>query len=227
MSRTHRARATATLRHSLSGGFPGGPPRRIAIAIVFAFLSIVLVSGVAVAAGGEADGEGGALRETIYQGINLLILLAVLVYFGRRPVREHFTVRRDGIRLELSQAAELLSQAEQRNADLQRRLVDLSSEIEEIREQATRRAEDEAERILADARAGAERIRRDARSSVDQELRRAKAGLREEAADLALEIAGRKLADQVSDSDRERLMDEFITRVEPVAGSGRLEGADR
>ena len=43
------------------------------------------------------------------------------------------------------------------------------------------------------------------------------------AAELALEIATKKLTDTVSDSDRERLMDEFITRVEP---SGAAEGAN-
>jgi len=199
--------------------------------LVLPLLSLLLssfVGGAAWAAGGSEHADpGAALKDTIYQGINLLLLLAVLVYFGRRPIREYFAARRDGIQLELSQAAELLSEAEQRNAELQRRLVDLSSEIEGIREQANRRAEDEAERILADARSTADRIRRDAQASVEQELRRAKLALREEAADLALEIAARKLADQVSASDRERLVDEFITRVEPAAGAARMEGADR
>ena len=47
--------------------------------------------------------------------------------------------------------------------------------------------------------------------------------LRDEAADLALEMAAKKLSDTVSESDRERLMDEFITRVEP---NGAAEGAN-
>jgi len=189
---------------------------------------LLCLGGAAWAAGGgEHADPDAAFWETFYQGINLILLLAVLVYFGRRPIREYFAARRDGIQSELSQAAGLLSEAEQRNAELQRRLVDLSSEIEGIREQAHQRAEDEAERILADARATADRIRRDAQASVEQELRRAKASLREEAADLALEIAARKLSDEVSSSDRERLLDEFITRVEPAAGAARVEGADR
>ena len=69
----------------------------------------------------------------------------------------------------------------------------------------------------------AERIRRDAQAGVAQELRRAQSELREEAADLALEIAARKLSEQVGEADRERLVDEFILRVEANSG----EGADR
>lgn len=179
----------------------------------------------AVATAASADADHDPVAETLWQTFNLAIILGVLVYFGRKPIAEFFESRREGIQSELSQAADLLSQAEQRNAELQRRLVDLSSEVDGIREAAGRRAGEEAERILADARNAAERIQRDARAAADQELRRAQAELREEAADLALEIAGRKLAAEVGDADRERLIDEFITRVEPSGGPA--EGARR
>jgi F-type H+-transporting ATPase subunit b len=188
-------------------------------------LTLGLLAGVAQAAGGGGKTDEELIKEAIFQGINLLIILGLIAYFARKPITEFFAERRQGIQSELTEAASLLEQAEKRNSELQRRLVDLSSEIEEIKDAAGRRAEEEAERIIADARATAERIRRDASAAVDQELRRAKAELREEAADLALEIASRKLSDNVTDTDRDRLIDEFITRVEPAAGAG--EGASR
>ena len=189
------------------------------------FLACLMLSGVAQAAGG-GDADHDPVKEAIFQGLNLLILVGLIVYFGRGPISEFFKTRREGIQTDLSEAAELLSAAEQRNAELQRRLVDLSSEVEEIREAASRRAEEESERILADARAAADRIRSDARAAVDQELRRAQTELREEAAELALEIAAKKLTDTVSDGDRERLMDEFITRVEPGSPSGTSNASE-
>ena len=104
--------------------------------------------------------------------------------------------------------------------DWQGKVVDLEGEIEEIRTGAHQRAEEERDQILAAARDTAERIRNDAVASVDQELRRAQEELRHEAAEIAVDLAANLLRDQVDDRDRERLMDEFITRVEP-AGSGR------
>ena len=185
--------------------------------------ALILVAGVAQASGDSHEGAEEVLKETIYQGLNLALLLGVLFYFGRKPISEFFSSRRSEIHSELNEAADLLATAEQRNSELQRRLVDLDSEIEEIREEAGRRAEEEAERILADAHATAERIRRDAKAGVAQELRRAQSALRDEAADLALEMVARKLSEQVGDADRERLVDEFILRVEANSG----EGADR
>ena len=184
-----------------------------------------LTSSGALAAGGDPESESEVVKETVYQLLNLLLLLGLLFYLGRKPITEFFSSRRASIQSELHQAAELLDEAEHRNADLQRRLVDLSSEVEEIKGNAGRRAAEEAERILADARISAERIRRDASAALDHELRRARSQLREEAADLALELAAHKLNDQVGDSDRDRLLDEFITRIEP--GSGRAGGSSR
>lgn len=193
----------------------------IVTAVTALLLGVVLLAAGAAAASGDSNESGAnVLRQTIYQGLNLALLLGALFYFGRKPIAEFFSSRRHGIQSELSAAAELLSEAEKRNAELQRRLVDLGSEVEGIRQNAAQRATDDAERILTDARATAERIRSDAQAAVTQELRRAQLALREEAADLALEIAARKLQEQVGDADRERLVDEFILRVETHSDEG-------
>lgn len=179
--------------------------------------TMVLAAGSAFAAGGAEKSQGEILKEMAWQTANLAILLGVLFHFGRKPITAFFATRRSGIQSELSQAANLLAQAEQRNAELQRRLVDLSTEVDGIKKTASQRAADEADRIVADARDSAERIRSDARAAIDQELRRAQSQLAEEAADLALELAAQKLKNEVGDADRDRLVDEFILRVEPGA----------
>jgi len=179
--------------------------------VVLAAASILLLAAPALAAS-----EGGdPVKEMIFQTINLILILGIIGYFARKPVITYFAERRDQIRGDLDSAAELLSEAETRNSELQRRLVDLQSEIEEIRESTRRRAEEDSERILAEANKAAERIQNDAAAAVSQELQRAQAALRAEAANLALEVAGEILREQVGEGDRDRLLDEFITRVEP------------
>ncbi|MEZ4332176.1 MAG: ATP synthase F0 subunit B [Myxococcota bacterium] len=193
-----------------------------ALTCVASLAIVVLAASIAQAAGGEHKSQAELLRETGWQTFNLVVILALLVYFGRKPIADYFASRRQGIQTQLTEAADLLAQAEHRNADLQRRLVDLNAELESIRESSNRRAEEEAMRILAEARATADRIRRDAQAAVDQELRRAQAKLHDEAADLALELATKKLQTSVADADRDRLVDEFITRVEPSASAGGM-----
>jgi F-type H+-transporting ATPase subunit b len=123
--------------------------------------------------------------------------------------------RRTQIKTDLDKAAELLSVAEARQTEISARLRDLEAQLEEIAELSKQRAEEESERILAKARAAAERIQSDALEATAQELLRAQRELRAEAAGLAVELAGEILKEQVGDADRQRLLDEFITRVEP------------
>ncbi len=180
--------------------------------------ALALQAGPAVAAGGgEASGSIGDL---LYPVLNLAILVAALVYFGRKPIADFFAERRSSIQGELEQAAELYRKAEEQHARWQRRLVDLEGELDGIRTRARERAESERAHILADAQATADRIRRDATSAVDRELLRARERLREEASDLAIELAGNLLREQVTGADRERLLDEFIERIERAPASG-------
>ncbi len=177
-----------------------------------------LLALAAAAPAAASEGGSAGLGDLAWPAVNLLILLAALVYFGRRPIQDFFASRQDRIRDDLDAAAAALAEAEARHTDWQRKLVELDAAMTRIREQARERAEAERRHILADASAAAERIRNDARTAVDQELRRAREELRREAAELALEIAAETLRARITDADRSRLVDDFIETIERGGG---------
>jgi F-type H+-transporting ATPase subunit b len=176
-------------------------------------LLLLLAASPAVA----ASEEGGGVMAFVWEAGNLLLLLGILVYLGRKPVLNYLSERRQRIQDNLANSEQLLKDAEARLAEWNERAAGLDEEVEELRRLASERAEQEKAQILEDARAAAERIKRDAASGVDRELERAKQELRDEAADLAVELAGKLLQDQVTDADRDRLVDEFVSEIE--AGS--------
>lgn len=170
----------------------------------------------ALAAPAHAAGDG-----LLFPSINFVLLFAALFILLRKPVLAYFAGRREGIRKELAEAAALKKEAETRYAQWERKLDALQTELDQIRSTARERADRERENLLADARRAAERIRQDAVAAVDQEVRRARARLHDEASQLAVEMAAGILREQVTDADRNRLLDEFIGRIEraPEAGS--------
>ena len=177
--------------------------------IVAAALVLLLVPALAMAAE-----EGGGHESTIFwHAINLALVLGVLFYFARSPIRTYMAERRQNIEAGIEAARQGLAEAERQLAACNERMTSLDHEIEEIRRSVRAQAENERERLLADARALAERIRRDAQAAVEQESRRARAELRNEAAEMAVRLAGDLLKRQVTDSDRARLVDEFVERV--------------
>lgn len=179
-------------------------------------LGAILAAGSAQAASGS---EPSGFTEFLYQLLNLVILLAVIIYFARKPVLEYFEGRRSQIKSDLETAATLLTEAEERNEEIQRKLSELQAEVDELQSQARARSEEESKRILAEAQRSAERIQSDASAAIDQELLRAQRELRSEAAGLAIDMAAEILSQQVGDADRARLLDEFISRVEDGASS--------
>ncbi|MDH5306139.1 MAG: F0F1 ATP synthase subunit B [Myxococcales bacterium] len=187
-----------------------------------AAIRIALAGALLLAApAGAAEGGESALRDIGFRVLNVLMLLALLLYFARKPIQNFFSERRNRIRDEIKQASELRREAEERHSKWQRRLVDLEAELESIRGAARERAEREREQILADARAAAQRIQSDAHMAIDRDMRRAVEQLRSEAADLAVELAGEMLAEKITADDRERLLDEFIARIESADAAGQ------
>jgi F-type H+-transporting ATPase subunit b len=172
-----------------------------------------------------ASEEGGGLMAFVWEAGNLLLLLGVLFYLGRKPVLNYLSERRQRIEDNLANSERLLREAEGRLAEWTQRAARLDDEIEELRQIARERAEQERSQILEDARVAAERIKRDAASGVDRELERAKQELRDEAADLSVELAGKLLQDHVTDGDRDRLVDEFVAEIEAGGGTPPAAGS--
>lgn len=161
--------------------------------------------------------EGGGVGDLVYPALNLLLLLIVLAFVARKPIRGYFSDRRLQIQGEIEEAARLRKEAEDRYTDWQKRMTGLDVELERIRSTARQRAEGERDRIIEAAQASAERIRHDAGVAVEHELRRAREQLREDAADLAVELADGMLREQLDDADRKRLLDEFIDTIQGSA----------
>jgi F-type H+-transporting ATPase subunit b len=167
------------------------------------------IAAAAAPAHAAEEGGGGLL----FPWINFLLLVATLVVLLRKRVQAYFGDRRAGIRKDLDDAAAMKRRAEERYAQWNRRIIGLEGELAEIRASARERAEAERESLLADARAASERIRSDAATAVEHELRRARARLRDEASQLAIELASGILRERVTPQDRDRLIDEFIDRI--------------
>jgi F-type H+-transporting ATPase subunit b len=187
----------------------------------------VLLIALLAASPAAASSEEGWLKDFVFEAGNLLLLLGVLFYFGRKPVLNYLSERRERIQQSLTGSEQLLKNAEARLAEWTQRTARLDAEVEELQRTARERAEQERLQILEEARASAERIRRDAASAVDREVERAKVALREEAADLAIEMAGALLREQLTDDDRRRLVDEFVSEIEAGGAASAPSGSPR
>ena len=184
-----------------------------------ALLLALLVSGFAVepAFASEAAAEHGHAGPDwayfIYHSIGLALLLSVLAYFTREPLKNFLLDRSEGIRRQIEAAESALATARAEAAELRARLARATQENEAFVQAAAVQAE--AERVLALDRAqqAAERIRQESRRSADQEIARARRELQDEAAQLATSIAAEILRQGMTPDDDRRLVGEFVEQI--------------
>lgn len=149
----------------------------------------------------------------IWQILNLVLFLAVLIFFVAKPMAAAFRKRQLEIEERLKEAEKQRAAVERLSSELRERTQRIEREIEEIRKQG--RLDGEEARAALSTRAGeeAERVRKDAAEEIERHLNAAKAQLRQTAADLTAATATDILAKEITAEDRQRLLTESVVRM--------------
>ena len=194
--------------------------KKLALALLIIVAPLAGFAASEEHADAHAEGHGDHTKELLLEWANLLILGGVLVYFARKPIQQFLGERRDTIAKNIATSEQLLRDAEAKLAEWNAKAARLDADVASIIESTRKSADAEKAAILADAEATASRIRQSASGVVERELRAARESLRKEAAELAVTLAGTILREQTSDADRNRLVDEFIAKIESGPGAG-------
>ena len=134
------------------------------------------------------------LPMTVWQIVNLVLFLAVLIYFVAKPMSAAFRKRQEEIEERRREAEKQKASVERLSADIRERTAKLEREIEEIRKQG----------IVEGQAARAELARRVA--AAREQLHRA-------AADLMAQSAEGILSREITDADRQRLLTESVEKL--------------
>lgn len=195
-----------------------------ALAVVaFAALAMAETAGQAAhgqaveghgAEAGSHEGVSPALMSDFYKRLlNFTVMVAVLVFLLRKPLKQFFGGRREEIARLLTELEESQAEADQRYKALEARLADAQKTKDEIIADYLKEGEVEKEKIIAAARQVAEHIQTQATLAIDQEIAAAKAGLKREIAEMSSKVAEDMIKRSISDDDQKRLVNEYLEKV--------------
>jgi len=193
--------------------YPKNRKRRLIAAGCFAAGS-VLLSSMALAAGGGGADRSGDLLDLLYRFINFALLVIILfVVLKKVPIKEFFSSRIEGIKKELEDLKKQKETAERKARDLESKLNAFAGEREEIVAQYRADGLAEKERILAEAKERAKQILDQAEVSIQYEMQTAKEKLKQEVVALAAQRAEEIIVREMTDKDQDRLVNEFIEEL--------------
>ncbi len=184
------------------------------IACLAAGSVIALSAGAVCAAGDASQVESGVLlKDFLYRVLNFTLLAAGLAYFVAKPLKNALASRREGLERELKEAREAAENAEKRFAEYDEKLTRAEEEIGQIKTNIRDEAEAEKQRIVENAENMAAKIKADSGKIAENEIEKARQILRQEAAELAVELASDLLKKNFNREDQARLVEEYKLKV--------------
>jgi F0F1-type ATP synthase membrane subunit b/b' len=152
----------------------------------------------------------------IFRWLNFAIIFGLIVY-ALRKVAPYFRSRSEEISRKIAEGARAREAAEQQRREAQVKLAGVPEVVAELRAEATRAAEAEAERVRALAKSEAETIERAAQAEIAAAERAGRLQLKALAARMAVERAEVVLRQELTPKAEATLFRTFVAELEGSA----------
>ena len=179
--------------------------------IAFCIFSIVLTCAAFGAEEGEA--HTSLFKDYMWKIINFAILVIILYKFGKKPLQSFLKQRAELIEKTLNEAKEAKELAEKALREVEVRLKEKDKEIETILSMSKKSGEDERSRLIEQGDNLREKILEQAKTNIAYELKQAKEAIKAEAAEIAIELAEKKLKEKLTKEEQEKLLEESIAKI--------------
>ena len=182
------------------------------------YLFLILFGMIAVtenvfAASGGGHAEGIPYKTVMYQAINFVMLVGLLVYLLKKPLKLFFTEKKQNFLKAAEKAEQIQKIAEQEHLQIKVKLTKLQSTTDESIAKARAEASDLKKQLIAEAQATAKRVELETKTAIELELTKAKQHLREQLIQEAVSLSRSSISSKVSVEDHKRLEGDFIKNI--------------
>ena len=177
---------------------------------------IILLVTVSFAFASSGEGSEPSLFKAYFWAIiNFLILVGLLVFMMKKmDIKGYFKKRTELIEQSLKEAREAKELAQKALAEVEERLKIKDREVEEILKAARESGERETGRLTEEGDRLTARILEQTRNNIDFEVKMAKEAIKEEAVEIAMELAEKKLKQKLTKEEQMKLLEESIAKIE-------------
>ena len=183
------------------------------IQMVFPMLGIMTASTAFASSGGHAEEHYTFVADWLPLLVNFAIIVGLLVYFLRKPVRDMFRSRTETIAKAMEESKDARERAVAALADMERKTREMETETRALIAEAQARGEKDRQALVEEGKKIARDIQEQVKTGTDIEVQKAKTELAAEAALLAVDLAEGKIKSTITKQDHERIVKEYISSV--------------
>lgn len=145
--------------------------------------------------------------------LNLLVLFLILKFLLFKRVNSVIEARQKEIAQSFEEADETKLRAHALEEEYNEKLSQAKEESAAIVSESTRKAHERSDKIIDEAHQQAQQILDHAHNEIEREKKRAVNSVKNEITDIAFDVAQTIVEKEISRSDNERLIDEFIDKL--------------
>lgn len=146
----------------------------------------------------------------IAQIANFIILVLLLKKFAYKPLTKLLTDRQQLVAENIATAEQDRQQAEQIKAEYEAEMQRTREMAQDIIQKATKAGEDKAAEVMENAKNEAKRLKDAALVEIEREKEKAVAEMRDQAASLAILVAGKIIDKQMDDNTQRKMVQNFV-----------------
>ncbi len=154
------------------------------------------------------------IKSLLIYFLNLAILIVAIRYLAYKPVVRFMDARRQRFSGERAQIDQAREEAHKDKEVYEGLVKSARAEAEQLQHKRLSEVEDQAKAIVKAAHEQADHILAEARARVAQEMEIAHADMKNEAIELGMLIAERVLQREVKESDTRAYIEDFLSKVE-------------
>lgn len=145
--------------------------------------------------------------------ITFFTILALLYKFAWKPILTALESREKRIEKSVEDAEKIRIEMEQLAENCQRKLAQAEEKAKEIVDESRKAGIEAAKHIQAKAKDEAQIILENARREINEEVEKAQARLREESADIAVQLAGKIIDENLNVEKNRKLINQYIKEL--------------
>lgn len=149
----------------------------------------------------------------LFRWLNFVVVFGLLAYVLVKFAAPAFRRRADQISEQIAEGARAREAAERQRQEIRAKVANLQSEIEQLRVQARRDAQDEAQRLRDTARGESEKIEQAARVEIEAAARAGRMELKVLGARLSVQLAEAMLRQELTPQAEAKLFHSFVAEL--------------
>ncbi|MBW2432653.1 MAG: hypothetical protein JRF36_03555 [Deltaproteobacteria bacterium] len=170
----------------------------------------VLLFGVTDAMAAETTSGWRSTFDLVMRWVNFVIIAFILVKFGRKPIKDFLSNRREKIDQQIKKYEQQKEAAEEKIKEANQMLKDSAARFEKIKTRIIEDGEKKKQQIIEDARQESMILLAGTRQKIEYQIVEAKNLIRSEMIESAIALAEKRLPEEITAVDEQKLIDHFM-----------------